>query len=78
MKAHLLTDGSDDAEKYDGVAAILETKDGRRIEMLDHEPVSVYKDALMQASVLYLVLPLNTNKVELFIIIFPWHVLIVL
>lgn len=67
MKAHLLTDGSDDAEKYDGVAAILETTDGTRIEMLDHEPVSVYKDQLMKASVMYLVLPLSTNRVNDFI-----------
>jgi hypothetical protein len=65
MKAHLLSDGSADAEKYDGVAALLETKDGQQIEMLDHQPVSVYKDQLMRASVLYLVLPLNKRKVKL-------------
>jgi serine/threonine-protein kinase ULK/ATG1 len=62
MKAHLLSDGSADAEKYDGVAALLETKDGQQIEMLDHQPMSVYKDQLIGASVLYLVLPLNKRK----------------
>lgn len=62
MKADLLSDSSPDAEKYDGVAAVLETKDGKKVEMLDHQPVSEYKDLLSNASVIYLVLPLNKNK----------------
>jgi hypothetical protein len=64
MKAHLLSDGSADAEKYDGVAAVLETKDGKRIEMMDHQPVSAYKEQLLGASIIYMVLPLNKNKVS--------------
>ena len=68
LKAHLLTDlkTDDDAEKYDGVAALLEGKDGSLEEMLDSNPVSSYQNKLMNAAVLYLVLPLDKVLIYLY------------
>lgn len=60
---------SDDAEKYDGVAALLEADDGNVVEMLDSNTILHYLDKLLNASVVYLVLPLNKVHRNPFLII---------
>ncbi len=68
LKANLLADQSENAEKYEGVAALLEAG-GEYIELRDDLQVSHYTSQLLYATALYLVLPLysvcNNRKIAL-------------
>jgi serine/threonine protein kinase len=64
FKAQMLVDGTDDQEKYEGVAALLECKDGSVVELLDDAPISYYAEQFSTAANIYLVLPLNKVSIK--------------